>query len=130
VIFHWYKYCIGCLRNMLSLFIHCCHIVWIVTCFSALHDITHVCRRRNDFMWMKIKKFLCMRILLNIHGCTILQKSRSYVKILGMGRVTYWGFTNIRCLHTKFCWHGHLVSGIMCTPVHGIKNCHKYDCRF
>lgn len=60
----------------------------------------------------KSEHFPCMRILLNIHGCTVLQKPRSNLKILGMGKVTYWGSTNIRCLHTKFCWYGNLVSGI------------------
>jgi len=45
-------------------------------------------------------------------GAQFYQNLGATSKFLAWERVTYWGSTNIRCLCTKVCWRGNLVSGI------------------
>lgn len=92
------------------------HIHVIRHNISVLNDITCVAAQKQFNGNESQNIFLVRGFLLNIHGYTILPKSRSHLKILAWEGVTYWGSTNIRCFRTKFCWCGSLVSGI-CAPL-------------
>lgn len=78
ITFHGFKYFIVHLTNMLSLFIQ--------YNISVLNDITCLLAQKQFNGNESQEYFPCKRILLNIQGCTILPKSRSHLKILGMGR--------------------------------------------